>query len=113
MRKHLACTLLIISLNFKANCQEEYPLINSGELIKQAMILSDSGLYKKSIALYNQVTRNDTNYIKSLYHKAIALEADSQFNESIHCYEHVLTLSAQSELEPDIYNNYGNILNTA
>src|SRR5881392_2040520 len=111
MKKITICVLLAASLCPPLAAQEDYPLLNSGKIIEQATLSSDSGHFKQAIALYDQVTRNDTNYVKALYRKALALEADSQINESIHFYDLALKLSDNNELAPDIYNNYANALN--
>ena len=86
-------------------------LINSGEVIKQANQLYDSAQYKKANILLSTVSRSDTNYVWSLYVKAISCEADSQYNKAIDYCREGLSLKDQREYEPDLYNTYGNTLN--
>ena len=47
---------------------------------------------------------------KSLYGKAINCEADSQYNKGITYCEEALKLPEQREMEPSLYNTYGNLL---
>ena len=58
--KPFFCCFFILLISKPAISQNDGP-INSGELINQADQLYDSGQYKKAIALYDQIDRNDTN----------------------------------------------------
>lgn len=58
---------------------ERYPLINSGELMKQASEKHDAGEYKEALRLYGQINRSDTNYADVIYEVAYSLYADSQY----------------------------------
>ena len=86
-------------------------LINSGELIKESGQLYDSAQYKKAASLLNVISRSDTNYVWSLYVRAIACEADSQYNKAIDYCREALARKEQREYEPDLLNTYGNTLN--
>ena len=110
MRKVVALIFIVLGLMSAGIAQQDLPLINSGDIIRQGMVLNDSGLYKKAFALYDKVSRNDTNYVWALYQKAVTLEADSQFVESIRYCQKALSLADQRELEPKIFNQYGNDL---
>jgi antitoxin component YwqK of YwqJK toxin-antitoxin module/Tfp pilus assembly protein PilF len=110
MKKTLTSLLTLFLAWLTGSCQQSFPLINSGELIRKGVLLNDSGQYKKAIDLYTQVGRNDTNYVQALYEKAVSLSADSQYEESIHVCQQALSLTTQRNLEPDIYNQYGNAL---
>jgi antitoxin component YwqK of YwqJK toxin-antitoxin module/tetratricopeptide (TPR) repeat protein len=92
-----------------ANAQEN-SLINSRELISQAIQLHDSGEYKKAIEIFNRIDRNDTNYVWSLYERALSCEADSQFERGLVYCKEALGLKAQREQEPDLYVEYGDLL---
>jgi antitoxin component YwqK of YwqJK toxin-antitoxin module/Tfp pilus assembly protein PilF len=109
--KHLGFLLLILSTFSKISSAQKIELINSGELIKKGAMKYDSGEYKKALSLYNQVSRSDTNYVWSLYEKALAFEADSQYNQAIKYCQEGLSLQEQREYEPDLLNTYGNTLN--
>src|ERR1700733_5151356 len=82
---------------------QKYELINSGEVIKAGTILYDSSQFKKAITMFDKVSRSDTNYVWSLYEKAISCEADSQYNQAIKYCEEGLSLKEQREYEPDLY----------
>lgn len=86
-------------------------LINSGAIIDSAGVLYDSAHYKPALILLNKVSRSDTNYVRSIYQKALICEADSQYKEAIRLCVEGLALKQQREYEPDIYNTYGNTLN--
>ncbi|HEX4851618.1 MAG TPA: tetratricopeptide repeat protein, partial [Puia sp.] len=88
-------------------------LINSRELIERGIQLNDSGQYKEAIAVYNQVDRNDTNYVWSLYEKAVSCTSDSQYNQAIKYCEEGLALRSEREHEAELFNQYGNVLNDA
>jgi len=102
--------LLILVLFSNVTLGQKKELINSGELIKAGGVLYDSSQYKKAILLFDQVSRSDTNYVWSLYEKAISCEADSQYNNAVKYCQEALSLKEQREYEPDLYNTYGNTL---
>jgi antitoxin component YwqK of YwqJK toxin-antitoxin module/Tfp pilus assembly protein PilF len=108
MKPFLILFWIVIS-SFQAFSQKDAP-INSGELIKSADQLYDSGEYKKSLSLYDQVDRSDTNYVRSLYGRALSYQADSQFQKAIRVCEEALQLKSHREYEPDIYITYANDL---
>jgi uncharacterized protein len=103
-------TFLWILLSFFQAYSQKNPHIRSGDLIKSAEEFYDSGQYKKSLSLYEQIDRNDSNYVKALYGRAINCDADSQFDKGIVLCEEAIHLKEQREMEPDIYNTYGNLL---
>ena len=102
-------TALVMSLT--AGAQENNPLLVSGHLIEQAGNLYDSGQYKKAIALYQQIDRNDTNYVRSLSAISSCLFADSQFSAALEYAKKGLSVGTDPEKEPDFYNQIGNNLN--
>ncbi|WP_259065327.1 tetratricopeptide repeat protein [Mucilaginibacter sp. X4EP1] len=103
--------LLALLMSVKISYAQKIELINSGDIIKQGSALHDSGQYKKALLLYNKINRSDTNYVRSLYEKALTCEADSQYKQAIKYCQEALTLKEQREDEPDIYTAYGNALN--
>jgi antitoxin component YwqK of YwqJK toxin-antitoxin module len=90
---------------------QKIELINSGELISKGIALTDSGKRKQALAVYDKISRNDTNYVRALYEKALTCEADSQYKQAVQYCQEALLLKDQREYEPDIYNTYGNVLN--
>ncbi|MBS1936020.1 MAG: hypothetical protein JST96_18615, partial [Bacteroidetes bacterium] len=102
--------LLFFFFSFGLRAQK-IELINSGELIEKGNALADSGEYKKALLLYDKIGRSDTNYVKALLAKALACQADSQFNQSLNYCREALALKEQREFEPELYNTYGNTLN--
>ena len=109
--------LLSFSLigSFALHAQQNTPPVPSGILIEQASKLYDSGAYKKSIEIYQQIDKNDTNYIRALNGISSSCYADSQYNEAIRYCEKGLALAPASDpaQEPDLYNQYGNALSAA
>ncbi len=109
--KYLSTTLVFFSLLLTSSqAQDKNPLINSAEIIRLASELYDSGQYKMSIELFNQIDRNDTNYVWALYEKALACGADSQFTRAIALCREGLSLTDQREHEPELYVELGNML---
>ena len=97
--------LLVFSLH--AFSQKEAPIL-SAELVTAGDELLDSGDYKKALAIFDKIDRNDSNYVRSLYGRILSCQGDSQFNKAIqYCLE---ALTFESDLQPNIYNTYANVL---
>jgi len=107
--KYIKLLLVLLVLYPKLSSAQKFELVNSGDVIKQCAALYDSGKYKKAIEL-NKINRSDTNYVWSLYIKAICFEADSQYSEAVKYAVEGLALKEQRDWEPDLYNTYGNAL---
>ena len=54
-------------------------LVNSGEVIKQAILLYDSGRYDDAISLFTTVPKQDTNYVYMLSELALTLNAAEKY----------------------------------
>jgi uncharacterized protein len=108
--KYFILLLAVILTLPKISSAQKIELINSGELIKTGVIAHDSGQYKKALSVYNKISRNDTNYVRSLYERAVTCEADSQFKQAIKYSEEAISLPEQRDYLPDLYNVYGNAL---
>jgi len=106
--KFLSVILSVLPLIVSA---QKIQLVNSGEVIKKALVLYDSAKYKTALTQLEVVSRSDTNYVYSLYAKAITCEADSQYHQAIKYCQEGLALKEQRDYEPDLYNTYGNVLN--
>jgi antitoxin component YwqK of YwqJK toxin-antitoxin module/Tfp pilus assembly protein PilF len=109
--KYLIYFLLIYITISKTASAQNTELINSGEVIKRGAALYDSGQYKNALIELNKVNRSDTNYVWSVYEKALNCEADSQYSQAIKYCEEGLALKEQREYEAELYNTYGNTLN--
>src|ERR1700733_3554100 len=107
--KSLILLLVLLVLCPKLSSAQKFELINSGDVLKQCAALYDSGEYKKALKL-NNINRSDTNYVRSLYERAISLEADSQYSQAVKCCVEALSLKEHREWAPDLYNTYGNSL---
>ncbi|HEY4112335.1 hypothetical protein [Puia sp.] len=104
----LACAL---SLTQATDAQENNPLIVSGDILQQADKLYDSGQYKKAIVIYRKIDKNDTNYVKGLFGIGASYLEDTQFNAALEYTKKALALGSDPEMEPRLYNQYGNIYN--
>jgi tetratricopeptide (TPR) repeat protein len=113
MKKLLSGTLLFLSLFmvFTAAGQQNNPLIVSGDLLQQGITLYDSGAYSKAVAVFSAIDRNDTNYVRALYNIGRAYYADTQYTKSALYSQQALKLHDDREMEPELYNQYGNSLN--
>lgn len=67
--------------------------INSAELILKGNELHNEGKYKEAAKLYQQVPRNDSNYMKSRYELALTQLADTAYNDALQTCEKVLALN--------------------
>src|ERR1700761_6453359 len=77
MRKRIVSFLIVlVMLSFfcskNVSAQKNIPLIDSYDLLQKGIALADSGQYDKASALYEQISRNDTNYSLALYEEAIS-----------------------------------------
>ena len=109
--KYPTLFLLTLIVSVRISSAQKIELSDSREIIKQGAVLNDSGQYKKALLEYNKVNRSDTNYVWSLYERALTCEADSQYTQAIKYCREGLALKEQREEEPDLYNVYGNSLN--
>ena len=80
--RFIAMTIALASIALTTSAQENNPLIVSGPLIEKAGNLYDSGQYKKAMAVYEQIDRNDTNYIAALYGISACYHGDTDYNAS-------------------------------
>lgn len=104
----------IVALSFislTTNAQDNNPLIVSGQLLEKASNLYDSGQYKKAIGVYQQIDRNDTNYVQALYGISICYFADSDFNASADIAKKALTVDSNSNYLPGLFDQIGSSLN--
>jgi antitoxin component YwqK of YwqJK toxin-antitoxin module len=79
------CSMLLAACLFTAtflSAQRSAP-INSGEVIAKAIKLHNEEKYKEAIQLYQQVPRNDTNYLHALYETAFSQSADNDLDGAI------------------------------
>ncbi|HMC83951.1 MAG TPA: hypothetical protein VKI61_00430, partial [Chitinophagaceae bacterium] len=102
MKKHGLAFSLAILFSVLVFAQEKNPLINSGEIISEAVKLHDAGKYKEAIDQYKKINRNDTNYVWALYETALSYSADSQYNEAIHNCELALAEKSDPERMPEL-----------
>lgn len=106
--RHLIIITLLSIFTFSASAQENNPLINSGELIDNAIKFHDQGKYKESIELYKKIPRGDTNYYRAIYEMAYSQMLDSQFVAAKKSCE--TGLAVPNERWPDYFTLYGNLI---
>src|SRR5882762_789267 len=99
--KYFKYALVILVLASKISSAQKIKLINSGDVIKKAVTLYDSSHYKEALIELNTISRSDTNYVWSLYERAINCEADSQYTQAIKYCRVGLALREQREYEPE------------
>src|SRR5260221_14467073 len=100
MKKGLIAISLCILCLLRISAQENNPLINSGEIITQAVKLHDEGKYKEALELYKKINRSDTNYVRALYEAALSYNADSQFNAAMQMCKMALAEKTDPEKIP-------------
>lgn len=110
MKAFVKFLFLLFLVPVIAHAQKD-ELVNSGEAIKKALTLYDSSQYKSALTELNRINRSDTNYVYSLYLKALNCEADSQYKQAVKYCREGLALKDQREYEPDLFNTWGNTLN--
>jgi antitoxin component YwqK of YwqJK toxin-antitoxin module/Tfp pilus assembly protein PilF len=78
--RRISFVVIFFTLLFNfAHAQQNNPLINSGELLKQGTELHEAKKYKEAIETYKKISRSDTNYSDALYELCLSYYADSQF----------------------------------
>lgn len=98
--------ILILSVIFVAPlCGQKIPLINSGEVIKQGIVLYDSGKYEEAIDLYKTISPRDTNYVYMLTELAITYNAAKKYDEAISACEEAL--KNPGEHKPHLLSSLG------
>ncbi|MFT3822784.1 MAG: hypothetical protein QM731_02645 [Chitinophagaceae bacterium] len=102
------CTLCLYSF-----AQKKVPLLNSGEIMQTGMKLYDDGKYKDALNEFEKIPVGDTNYVWSLYERALACSADSQYARGISYCEKALADKSEPERYPEILTQYGSLLDYA
>ena len=80
-------------------------LFNSGEIIDKGIDFHDDGKYQEALKLYNQVERNDSNYVRAIIEKAVTYNALAEYNKVIELCKEGLTYN--TGYENFFYNNLG------
>ncbi len=62
----------LLSICNYSSAQKAVPLINSYKLLTKGLALIDTGQYDKASDLFEQISRNDTNYALAIYEDAIS-----------------------------------------
>jgi len=102
----LSIWVLFFAVPFKnANGQKNVQLLNSIEVLNKGLALYDSGAYEKAAALFEQISRNDTNYVLALFEDALSRESNSEDSLAIVLCNKGLEIP--SEYEPDFYKLKG------
>src|SRR5438105_6321922 len=105
------CVLFLLYFSIQAaKAQENNLLINSAEFINNGIKLHDAKKYKDAIEVYSKISRADTNYVWALYEMALSYTADSQYNRAIKYCEEALSMTTEREREPELYTQYGSLL---
>jgi uncharacterized protein len=100
---------LLVFASSKSFSQDQLPLVNSSQLIKEGISLHDAGKYREAIEVYDRITTADSNYVLALYEKALSCQADSLFEQGLMSCELALKQSSDRGREPELYSLYGNI----
>ena len=95
--KPVLIVFCLFVLSFQAFSQKDPP-IRSGELVKTGDEFLDSSDYKKALAIYEQIDRNDSNYVRSLYGRVLSYQGDSQYNKAIQYCREALQMKDQLDL---------------
>lgn len=110
MTRNCLLLLAMAFLSVTASAQTTNELIKSEEIIDQGFKLYEENKNKEALALFNKVSPSDTNYVWSLYAKTIACRSDSQFVQALAYCKEGLELKTEREREPQLYAEYGNLL---
>jgi antitoxin component YwqK of YwqJK toxin-antitoxin module/Tfp pilus assembly protein PilF len=107
--KPVLIVFYLFVFSFHAFSQKDPPIL-SAELARAGDDMLDSGDYKKALSFFDQIDRNDSNYVRSLYGRALSCQGDSQFNKAIQYCRELLQLKDPTDLQPNIYSTYASLL---
>jgi len=93
---------------FLASAPKEKWLINSSELISEGIGLYNEGKYEEAISIYNQISRNDTNYARALGELALSYLATKDYELAQETCQKGLSL--KSGYDNHFYNSLGTAL---
>jgi antitoxin component YwqK of YwqJK toxin-antitoxin module len=104
-------SVLILAFGLSAACvsAQSSTSFNSGLLILKANDLHNEGKYKEAIALYRQVPRNDSNYVRSLYELSLTYHEDSNYAAGMAAIREA-ELVGVSQYEADFITSKANLL---
>ncbi|MEP7254309.1 MAG: tetratricopeptide repeat protein, partial [Ferruginibacter sp.] len=112
MRKPFLLSAILLLSNYTLPAQRELknPLINSKEVIANAVALHDKGKYKEAITEYLKVPISDTNYSQALNELALSYYSDSNYVAAENCIQSGLELFPEKKatwfrLLADIYDD--------
>lgn len=97
--------LIILSFPSFSLIAQDFPLINSGELLKKGIELHDDGNYEEALEHYRKITRNDTNYLHALSEIATTYLAMKEYDSVISICQD--GLKEHSEVNYMFYNLLG------
>jgi antitoxin component YwqK of YwqJK toxin-antitoxin module len=108
MKKIILLSILCLAFVSEVCAQEineKQLLINSGDLLQKGLEANKKGEYKTAITYYQQISRNDTNYVVALTELSVSFIADSQFIKAAEvCLE---ALKDPHGEECNLYSNLG------
>lgn len=93
-------------LTLTISSAQKIKLVNSGEVIKQAVTLYDSGRFEDAIALFKTIPKRDTNYVYMLSELALTYDANRNYKEAIETCEEGLRYP--SEHRAHLFRTLGN-----
>ena len=101
-----ASTILFFFCCQNVSAQKNIPLIDSYDFLQKGMALADSGQYDKASALYEQISRNDTNYTIAVYEEAKSRISGGEDSIAIGLCRKGIELN--TEYTPDFYKFLSN-----
>ncbi|MGP8215956.1 MAG: tetratricopeptide repeat protein [Bacteroidia bacterium] len=97
--------LFLLTISNYTFAQKDIPLIDSYDLLLRGVALIDTGNYDKAGELFEQISRNDTNYSLAVYEDAIARVSGGEDSLAIGLCRKGIALN--TEYSPDFYKFLG------
>lgn len=76
-------SLLLLLITVNATAQKVVPLVQSGQVMREAIALHDSGRYEEAIARYKTIPARDTAYVRMLSELALTYDANKDYEAAI------------------------------
>lgn len=106
MKKILFILSTVFISSFTAFSQENNPLINSGEVIKEGIKLHDEGKFSEAIAKFKLVVQSDTNYFWALQELSGSYNYNKEYDKAIETAKK--GLAETGYYRPDFYTALAN-----
>ncbi|MCO4294497.1 hypothetical protein NF867_16665 [Solitalea sp. MAHUQ-68] len=92
------CLLFFVKISYSQNSRPEIFPVNSREVIEEGIKLFDEDKFDEALSKLKQVSKSDTNYVWSLYERALTHNAKEQYDQTIKLCEEGISYHTYNDL---------------